>query len=901
MRWKELSWSAIVVIVLCVSASDAFESFRLPNTTVPSHYDLFINTEIHNDDLDYNGTVKIVINVLEDTKQIVLHSSRSTLVKVELKNDNQLPLAVVNHEFDLEREFLVVNTASVLPGGSLVVLEIDFLNSFNRTDQAGFYRTTYTADDGTLKYAGVTQFQACEARSAFPCYDEPGLKATFDVRIACGVDYHARSNGDIASISILPEGKKLVTFKRTPPMQSYLLAFLVSDYAVIRDFANAMKKITVQSMARPTRASQLSFSLDASVKLIDELQTYFDHPYEMSKIDSVGIPNSDFAAGAMENWGLVTYLESYFLISESSSDNNRRSVSTVIAHEFAHQFFGNLMAPKWWSYLWMNEGFATLYEYYLADRTHPELLIKQRFSSSALQSALQADASATVRSMTHYVETVPEIDRLFDRIAYEKSGSVLRMMHYALGESTFVKGLKHYIKQHQNSVVVPQHLFDSLQRVSAEDGVLPPNASMTMIMESWSNQPGAPVVTVTRQPGTDDVIFDQKRFFSTTQSTENDQTWWIPIFMYTNSSDGAHEKTPLFWIPQGSKRITHKIPTEPGDIFLINPAQTGYYRVNYDDQTWNTIIALLKTNPTSLDPVTRGQLIDDSMNLANAGLLDHDKAFQILDHLRSDTNFFAWKSAYRNILELEKLLTVDPAALDLFRRYLLGLVDNLYAAHGTEKRKDHHTNDHDAQLIAIDLACRVGQQACLDQAMNKLNVLQQRTMLAIRTEAEQKLYCHGLRTGRETNVDKFTEAFELEDDARGRRYLVESMACVGSREELERVLEFLVEQNQEIERFLEVVAEQGIGGFTVVTEFMTREKNRVDELFGSKRSMEKLLNKLADRIVDQVNADRLRQMMKILPVSSTFVSNISNRMEEQIRWQEHNLPLIRKVLQRYAR
>lgn len=203
-------------------------------------------------------------------------------------------------------------------------------------------------------------------------------------------------------------------------MQTYLLAFLVSDFALKRDYANSTKKITVQSMARPTHANQLMYSLDSSVKLIDELQKYFDHPYELSKIDSVGIRNNDFAAGAMENWGLVTYRESYFLISETSNDNNKRSVVTVIAHEFAHQFFGNLMAPKWWSYLWLNEGFATFYEYYLSDRTHPELLIKQRFSSGALQSALQVDGSATIRSMTHYVETVQEIDRLFDRIAYEK-------------------------------------------------------------------------------------------------------------------------------------------------------------------------------------------------------------------------------------------------------------------------------------------------------------------------------------------------------------------------------------------------------------------------------------------------------------------------------------------------
>lgn len=214
--------------------------------------------------------------------------------------------------------------------------------------------------------------------------------------------------------------KKLVKFKRSPKMQTYLLAFLVSDFAVKRDYANSTKRITVQSMARPTHADQLDYSVDAAVKLMDELQSYFDHPYEINKVDNVAIPNNDFAAGAMENWGLVTYLESFLLIKASSSDSDKRDVATVVAHEFAHQFFGNLLAPKWWSYLWLNEGFATLYEYYLPDRTHPHLLIKDRFTVVALQEALRADASSTVRSMTHYVETVPEIDRLFDRIAYSK-------------------------------------------------------------------------------------------------------------------------------------------------------------------------------------------------------------------------------------------------------------------------------------------------------------------------------------------------------------------------------------------------------------------------------------------------------------------------------------------------
>ncbi|XP_065073169.1 aminopeptidase N-like [Ochlerotatus camptorhynchus] len=901
MKWK--TFYLTVAILASMSICKAFESFRLPNSTIPTHYDLFIDTEIHNDNLDYNGTVKISINVLEDTKQIILHSSRSTLVELVLKDDNQLPITVINHEFEIEKEFLIVHVASALKNGSRVVLEIDFLNSINRTDQAGFYRTSYNDDNGTLKYAGLTQFQACEARSSFPCYDEPGIKATFDVRITCGVDYHARSNAEIASVAILPAGKKLVTFQRTPPMQTYLLAFLVSDFAVKRDLANSTKKITVQSMVRPTHADQLLFSLDASVKLIDELQKYFDHPYELSKIDSVGIRNNDFAAGAMENWGLVTYLEAYFLISDSSNDNNRRSVTTVIAHEFAHQFFGNLLAPKWWSYLWLNEGFATLYEYYLSDRTHPELKIKQLFSSGALQSALQADGSATVRSMTHYVETVPEIDRLFDRIAYDKSGSVLRMMQYALGEQTFLKGLRHYIKQNQNSVVEPQDLFDSLQKAATDDQVLPPDSSMTHILASWSNQPGVPVVSVRRTPGSDDVIFDQKRFFTSAQPPENNQTWWIPIFLYTNSSGGSNEKTSLFWMPQGTKEVTHNIPTQEDDVFLINPAQTGYYRVNYDQQTWKTIAATLKSNPNLIDAISTGQLIDDSMNLAHAGLLDHSTAFQILDHLRNNTQYLPWKSAYRNILQLEKMLTIDPEALDMLRKYLLELTYELYETYGSEKRKVEHTDYYDAQLIAIDLSCRIGQQECLDQAISKLNILQQRTMLTIRSEAEQRLYCHALRSARQNAVDRFTEALETEENSQGRKYLIESLACVGTRKELDRVMAILVGEigiKSEMARFLEISAEHGSVGFEAVVDFLTREKDQVDDIFGSKRSMEKLLYNLANRVVDQLNAGRLRQMMKVLQIPADFETIINHQLNEQILWQERNLPLIRQTLQQYT-
>lgn len=899
-----MGFKAILLgLVLGITVCEGFESYRLPNTTKPTHYDLFIDTNIHKGDLDYNGTVKIYIDILQDTKQLVLHSSRSTLVNVELKSSDLLNIPVVKFDTEIEKEFLIVHVASDLKNGSSVVLEIDFINSINRTDQAGFYQTSYTTDANVVKYAGLTQFQACEARSAFPCYDEPGIKTTFDLRITCGIDYHARANSEIASTTIISDSKKLVKFKRSPKMQTYLLAFLVSDFAVKRDYANSTKRITVQSLARPTHADQLDYSVDAAVKLMDELQSYFDHPYELSKVDNVAIRNNDFSAGAMENWGLVTYLESFLLVNAASSESAKRDVVTVIAHEFAHQFFGNLLAPKWWSYLWLNEGFATLYEYYLADRTHPDLLIKDRFTVVALQEALSTDSSITVRAMTHYVETVPEIDRLFDRIAYSKSGSVLRMMHYALGEPTFVKGLRHYIKKNQNSVVEPLDLYSSLQNATTEDQSLPTSLTIATIMSSWADQPGVPVVMVERVAETDEFKFTQKRFLYNPNSMETNQTWWIPIFVYTNSSAGSYAKKPLFWIPQGTPELKYKIPAQENDVIIFNPAQVGYYRVNYDTTMWNNLIEILCSFPESIDPATRGQLIDDSMNLANAGLLDHETSFKILDHLQNNTDFLPWKSAYRNILQLDKMLASDKETLELLHKYIIQLSTNLFESYGLKERAGENTHDHDTRLIAIDLSCRIGQQTCKDYAdSKKTNILDQRThRLVIRSETEQRWFCNALRGGRELEVELFQEALEVEEDSQARSHLINSLACIGDRKLLEQVMEKLSEQvsNSEMFSFMAAAAEDSSVGMEAVVGFLTERRNQMDDFFSNTRAVERLISKLAEKIVDRTSAERLLMLARVLHVAPDLEATLSGKLAEQIHWKERNVPLVRAALEKY--
>lgn len=342
------------------------------------------------------------------------------------------------------------------------------------------------------------------------------------------------------------------------------------------------------------------------------------------------------------------------------------------------------------------------------------------------------------------------------------------------------------------------------------------------------------MVTVERVANSNEFKFTQKRFYRTPSPPENNQTWWIPIFVYTNSSEGAYGDKPLFWIPQGTSATTRKIPIEENDVFILNPGQLGYYRVNYDKATWNSLVETLESSPETLDSATRGQLIDDSMNLANAGMLDHETSFKILDHLRNSTDFLPWKSAYRSILELDKMLAADNEASNLLHQYIIQLSTKLFESYGMKERVGENTNDHDARLIAVDLSCRVGQQKCTEYAAaKKTNILDQRThRLVIRSETEQRWYCNALRTAREIEVELFQEALEMEEDSQARSYLINSLACVRDRVLLERVMEYVAEQvgTNELYRFMGAAAEDSAVGMNTVIGFLTERRNQMDDL-----------------------------------------------------------------------
>ncbi|MCA9340722.1 MAG: aminopeptidase, partial [Candidatus Saccharibacteria bacterium] len=374
----------------------------------------------------------------------------------------------------------------------------------------------YFEHDGVKKELIATQFESHYAREAFPCIDEPGAKARFNIQLTTKPDQTVLSNMPIDEQSVV-EDKLVTRFKTTPRMSTYLVAFVVGE--LHRKTSRTTSGVEVNVWATPAQtAESLDFALDTAVKVIEFYDDYFGTAYPLPKSDHVALP--DFTVGAMENWGLITYREIALLADPKIvSVSGRHYIATVIAHELAHQWFGNLVTMAWWNDLWLNESFATLMEYIAVDAIHPEWNIWLDFISNESIAALRRDSIQGVQSVQVDVNHPDEISTLFDgAIVYAKGARLLRMIQYYIGDESFRAGLKHYFGEHAYKNTVGNDLWVQLSDASGKD--------IAAIMNAWISQSGYPVVSVTRDG--DSVTISQQQFFVGPHEP-SEKLWPIPL------------------------------------------------------------------------------------------------------------------------------------------------------------------------------------------------------------------------------------------------------------------------------------------------------------------------------------------------------------------------------------
>lgn len=625
------------------TAKDTLDiNYRLPNETVPIFYNVVIKTKIDEGISDFSGTVEIRLLVKQNTSKIVLHSKQQSIENLELFSDPARPLAfnLVPTTFKLleDEQILEISTVSGnnLTAGKEYLLAIDFTGVL-RDDNVGFYRSSYVNKNENRVWLAATQFEETEARQAFPCYDEPQIRASFALTIEHHKNYTAISNWPQENTMEIGGSENIWTiFQVTEPVQTYLVAFIISDFEF--SSSNDSSEIPHRVFAKPPSIdkNEEKSALSDGVKLLSKFQEHFKVSYIPPKMDQVALP--DFDAGAMENWGLVTYREEYLLLNDNSTSREKKNVLTIISHEFAHQWFGDAVNPMFWNYLWLNEGFATLYEYFMASLVYPESELMDDFVVDIVHNALEYDSYPYTRPMTYYVESPDEIADLFDNIAYDKAGSVLRMFQNALGDETWTKGLTKYLTTMEMSAATSDDLYEGIQS-AVDDDVRSENLNISTAMRSWEIQAGYPVLLVSRYGN--QLKFEQESFSIINETSE--KLWWIPVNYALESSGNFSSVKPDFWIP-ANKSYQAELSDEDVDGWIVVNKQQGfYYRVNYDETLWTLIINQLNgKDHTKIHLLNRAQLIDDSHNLAQAGKIPYSTTLEILEYLKNEIDYIPW-------------------------------------------------------------------------------------------------------------------------------------------------------------------------------------------------------------------------------------------------------------------
>ena len=422
----------------------------------------------------------------------------------------------------------------------------------------GFYRSQYV-QNGKTKYLATTQFEAADARRAFPCWDEPEAKATFEISIIAENKFSAISNMPIKSKKKMG-GKTLYNFSKTPVVSTYLIYLGVGEFEYL---TGRIGKIQIRVVTTKGNKSKGKFSLELGKKLLTSYEKYFGIKYPLPKLDLIAVP--DFAAGAMENWGAITFRETILLYDpKTSSTRTKQFIAEVISHEIAHQWFGNLVTMKWWNDLWLNESFATFMATKFVDKFYPEWDLWNQFVEDAMNVAMGLDSLKTTHPIDVTVNSPAEIREIFDAISYDKGGCVLRMLEHYVGEPNFQKGLKKYLSDFKYQNAKGQDLWNAIGKAS--------KMPVSSMVNTWLKQPGFPLVEINQDGNT--LKLKQKRYLLESDKKFSKGLWSIPLSLGLESEIS----TKLFT----KKSTSVKLPKNTLG-FVANYGRKGFYRVKYDE------------------------------------------------------------------------------------------------------------------------------------------------------------------------------------------------------------------------------------------------------------------------------------------------------------------------------
>ena len=566
--------------------------FRLPRTAVPVRYDLTLSPDLHR--RDFVGSVAVALTVAEPVAELVCNALDLEIHKAWVVDSTGTRIDATA-TLDAETERATFALERTLVAGS-ATLHVQFHGTLN-DKLIGFYASTYTADDGSTKVIATTQMEATDARRAFPCWDEPDLKAVFGITLVVDDGLLAISNSPVANETTLASGKRQLIFADTIRMSTYLVCFVVGELEATDPID--VNGVPLRVISRPGTAHLTAFALDVGAFALRFFADWYRIGYPGEKLDLIATP--DFAFGAMENLGAVTFRKTLLLVDaahDTKSDLER--IADVVSHEIAHMWFGDLVTMKWWNGLWLNEAFATFAEVSCVAAYKPEW---DRWTSFSLDRAIAqvVDGLHATRPIEFPVISPSDADGMFDVLTYEKGASVLRMLEQFLGEPRFRDGVHHYLSTHSFGNAETTDLWDAIEDVTGEP--------VRKMMDGWIFQGGYPLIEASLDATNSTLLLRQRRFTYLDQ-TDPAPSWDVPVLYRLN--DGTVGK-----IMVGADGSSASVPVGTTWV-VVNAGGHGFYRVRYDA----ALLAALRDHVAELPPIERFQLIADTWAGVLAGTTD---------------------------------------------------------------------------------------------------------------------------------------------------------------------------------------------------------------------------------------------------------------------------------------
>ena len=797
---------------------------RLPVTGVPKHYQLLLEPELEK--RAFSGTVRIVLAVPKPTRRLVLHAAELEIKEcwVEQRGRRIQGKAAL----DKAREQLVVRLPGAVSGRA--VLGIAFRGALNDR-LVGFYRSEYAQK---TKRLATTQFEAADARRCFPCWDEPELKATFEVAVRARAGLVAVSNMPLVS-QRKAGGKVVHAFARTPRMSTYLLYIGVGEFEWIED---SLGPVRLRVVTVKGKKEQGRLALGYAKEFLAWYQGYFGIPFPLPKLDFIALP--DFASGAMENWGAITFRETALLFDPAtSSAATKQRIAEVVSHELAHQWFGNLVTLRWWNDLWLNESFATFMAAKSVAERYPEWEFWEQFLESETAEALALDALRSSHPIEVDVRDPRAIREIFDAISYEKGGSVLRMLEHWIGPEAFRKGLRRYLRTHRYGSAATEDLWDALAAASRKP--------VRRVMGTWVQQQGYPLLEARRVEG--GVAVRQGRFLLETDGRRGGMPpagGRVPAGLRQGGHwpAGAGRASAGLWhLPigvEGMSSVQALLQRRAGRVAVqgwtkLNAGQSGFYRVRYDPESRERL------RTARLGGIDRWGVLSDMFALCLAGEVGVREYLDFIRPAFAEDRYIVAAELVQSLGTLWLLSAGEPWQRGIAR---VGreFLRRQFARLGWDPRPDEKHTDTLLRSSVLSLLGRMGEQEVVEEAKRRFDGFLKTGEL----DANLRLAVYGLVAwdGGEAMHALLTERYRKARTQEERSRLLAALAGFQDVQLLERTLAFALTEEVRLQDITAPVSRLAANpaGQALVWPWLQQHWDGIEERFGGVGSP--LLNRL---------------------------------------------------------